>query len=218
MIRAPRNSDVDEVYERICNVARGAALMTGCELEIQVHSACSNLIFNDVLNKLMQANLERFGTPRYDDAEREFAASMHSTVRAEEIEMAGRMLQSVLKDPKPLFEGVVPLGSGVRGQLHGSTDVGDVSWITPTAQCFTSCFAFGTSPHSWQWVAQGKSSIAHKGMLVAAKTISATAIDLFRSPKLLDEAKEDLVRQRGGKPYVCPIPEGVEPPIDALAN
>jgi aminobenzoyl-glutamate utilization protein B len=217
MIRAPRNSDVDDVYERVCNVARGAALMTSCELTIKVHSACSNLVFNDVLNQLMQKNLERFGKPQYNADEFGFAESMYGTVRAEEIEMAGRMLQSAIKNPKPLFDGVIPLATGPRGQLHGSTDVGDVSWITPTAQCFTACFTFGTSPHSWQWVAQGKSSIAHKGMLIAAKTIAATALDLFTDRDLLEQAKAELDRQRGGNPYLCPIPEGVDPPISALA-
>jgi aminobenzoyl-glutamate utilization protein B len=140
---------------------------------------------------------------------------MHQTVRPEEIEMAGRHLPSAWRDPKPLFDGAVPLGTE-RGQLHGSTDVGDVSWIAPTAQCFTTCFAYGTSPHSWQWVAQGKSSMAHKGMLIAAKTIAATALELLATPDLLSQAKTDLHRQRGGKPYVCPIPKDVKPPIPAL--
>ena len=88
-----------------------------------------------------------------------------------------------------------------------------MSWVTPTAQCHTSCYAFGTPPHSWQWVAQGKTPLAHKGMLLAAKTMAATAIDLFGAPDTLAQAKAELLERRGGRPYVCPIPDDVALPF-----
>ena len=217
MIRAPRNADASEVYARVCDIARGAALMTGCELQIQMHSACSNIMLNDVLNRAMHAQLAHFGAPSYEQAELGFAASMHGTTRPEEIEMAGRMLQNAWKDPKPLYDGVEALDSARPMRMHASTDVGDVSWVTPTAQCMTACFAFGTSPHSWQWVAQGKSSIAHKGMLLAAKTMAGTAMELFQNPALLAAARQELDQRLGGKPYVCPIPADVMPPLGQAA-
>ncbi|NKJ50673.1 amidohydrolase [Burkholderia sp. SG-MS1] len=213
MIRAPKNQDVESIYARVCDIARGAALMSGCGLEIKIHSGCSNLVLNNVLNQVMHDNLSRFGAPSYDEEERGFAESMHRTTRPEEIEMAGRTLQGAWKDPKPLFDGIDALDVKRPGQLHGSTDVGDVSWITPTAQCFIACYAFGTSPHSWQWVAQGKSSIAHKGMLLAAKTIAASALELFVNPGLLDQARQELDQRLRGHAYVCPIPDEVSPPI-----
>ncbi|SFU08834.1 aminobenzoyl-glutamate utilization protein B [Paraburkholderia aspalathi] len=194
MIRAPRNRDASELYERICNIARGAALMTDCELEIEVHSACSNLLRNTTLNELMQAKLKEFGAPDYDSDELQFAESMHRTTRPEEIEMAGRMLQAAWRQPKALFDGVDALHNDRPSKMHGSTDVGDVSWVTPTVQCMTACFAFGTSPHSWQWVSQGKSAIAHKGMVLAA-------------------ARTELAERLAVEPYVCPIPEGVQQPL-----
>jgi aminobenzoyl-glutamate utilization protein B len=216
MIRAPRNQDVNDIYGRVCDIARGAALMSGCDVQVRVHSACSNLMLNNTLNTLMQANLEQFGAPTYDDDELRFAASMHSTVRAEEIEMANRMQKSAWTEPKALFDAVAPLEIKEKpDRLYGSTDVGDVAFVTPTAQCFTTCYAFGTSPHSWQWVAQGKSSIAHKGMLLAARTITATAMDLFDDPGLIEKARAELDQRLGGKPYICPIPEDVDPPIPA---
>lgn len=218
MIRAPHNKDVSELYERVCAIAQGAALMTGCQMEVEIHSACSNIVLNTVLNELMHGKLSELGVPRYEDDELGFAASIHGTVRPEEIEMAGRMLQAAWRNPKPLFEGVEPLDSKRPVRIHGSTDVGDVSWVTPTAQCMTACFAFGTSPHSWQWVSQGKSPIAHKGMLLAAKTIAATALELFAKPELLAAAKSELAERLGGKSYECPIPEGVNPPLSELAS
>jgi aminobenzoyl-glutamate utilization protein B len=104
MIRAPRNRDVNELYERVCNIARGAALMTDCQLEIEVHSACSNLLRNTTLNELMQAKLKELGAPAYTPQEIEFADSMHRTTRPDEIDMAGRMLQAAWREPKALFD------------------------------------------------------------------------------------------------------------------
>jgi aminobenzoyl-glutamate utilization protein B len=97
--------------------------------------------------------------------------------------------------------------------MHGSTDVGDVSWVTTTVQCMTACFAFGTSPHLWQWVSQGKSALAHKGMTLAAKTMAATALELYTNPLLLAAARTELMESLAKEAYVCPIPEDVRPPI-----
>ena len=93
----------------------------------------------------------------------------------------------------------------------GSTDVSDVSWVVPTVQCNGSCWALGTPGHSWQQVAQGKSSWAHKGMLQAAKAMAGTGLDLLTNPELLTQAKADLKEQLAGEEYKCPIPEGVNP-------
>lgn len=217
MIRAPRNRVAQELYERVCNIARGAALMTDCQLEIEVHSACSNLLRNATLNELMHAKLKQLGAPDYASDELRFAESMHRTTRPDEIEMAGRMLQATWREPKALFDGVDALDNDRPLQMHGSTDVGDVSWVTPTVQCMTACFAFGTSPHSWQWVAQGKSAVAHKGMVLAAKTMAATALELFSNPPLLAAARAELAARLAQEPYVCPIPDDVCPPLPKAA-
>ena len=94
--------------------------------------------------------------------------------------------------------------------MAGSTDVGDVSWVCPTAQVNTACYASGTPGHSWQLVAQGKENVAHTAMLHAGKVIAATAIDLLEHPDLLEKAKAEH-RDRVGAGYVCPIPKGVAP-------
>ena len=100
---------------------------------------------------------------------------------------------------------VAPLYTG-EAFSAGSTDVGDVSWQAPTAQVYTACFTAGAPGHSWQNVSVGKTSIAHKGMIYAAKIMAATAIDLYEDEKLLDEIKSEfLERTKNG--YVCPIPK-----------
>lgn len=94
--------------------------------------------------------------------------------------------------------------------MMGSTDVSDVSWIVPTVQCGTSCYALGTPGHSWQLVAQGKSSWAHKGMLLAAKVMAGTAVDLQQHPETLAAAKQEL-QERVPEGYTCPIPKNINP-------
>lgn len=218
MVRAPRNRDVNELYARVEAIGKGAAMMTGCTVETRFDSACSNVMLNTPLNQLMYKNLQRLGTPAYDDKDLAFADAMQKTTRREEVEMAGRMLTAAWRDPKPLFDTVDRFDPAAAMTMHGSTDVGDVSWVTPTVQCMTACFAFGTSPHSWQWVSQGKSSIAHKGMTLAAKTIAATAIDLFNDPALIEAAKADLDERRRGEAYVSPVPDGEAAPIGGRGN
>lgn len=97
--------------------------------------------------------------------------------------------------------------------LAGSTDVGDVSWKAPVAQCFSPCFAVGTPLHSWQLVSQGRTTIAHKGMLLAGKVLAATAIRLFSDSALLAASQQELRQVLAERPYRCPIPAEVSPSV-----
>ncbi|KWI44251.1 M20 family metallopeptidase [Burkholderia pseudomultivorans] len=214
LVRAPRNDQAADLFERVKNVARGAALMTDCQVEIVFDKACSNLLENAVLNQVMYGHLQALGSAGFDAEDAALAdAYQRQTLSAQDIETSSRSLNQAWRDPKALFDGIDPYEPGKGRPICGSTDVGDVSWVTPTAQCHTSCYAFGTPPHSWQWVAQGKTALAHKGMMLAAKTMAATAIDLLGSPDTLARAKAELLERRGGRPYVCPIPDDVELPF-----
>ncbi|AQV94012.1 amidohydrolase [Cupriavidus necator] len=214
LVRAPRNDQATELFERVKNVARGAALMTDCQLEVVFDKACSSILQNSVLNQLMDKHLQALGAPDFDADEIALASAFQQqTLTDEDIESASRSLAQAWRDPKPLFDHIDLYQPGKEGQLYGSTDVGDVSWVTPTAQCYTACYAFGTPFHSWQLVAQGKSSLAHKGMLLAARTLAGSAIELFSAPETLAQAKAELLERRGGKPYVCPIPDDVALPF-----
>jgi aminobenzoyl-glutamate utilization protein B len=55
----------------------------------------------------------------------------------------------------------------------------------------------GTPAHSWQAVAAGGMSIGYKGMMVAAKTLTLTAIDIYREPAIIDAAREEFDERRG---------------------
>lgn len=221
LIRAPQNSQVQEIYEWVNDIARGAALMTQTEVHIEVDKACSNLIPNQVLEKLMHANLAALPAVEFSEAEEAFAAAIRGTLGAAELAkeresliskfggQQGRQLAEQLVG-KSLHTWVLPHLT-YEQPMMGSTDVSDVSWIVPTVQCNTSCYALGTPGHSWQMVAQGKSGPAHKGMLLAAKTMAATGLDLIEQPEQLAAAKQELIERLGDESYVCPIPAGVQP-------
>ncbi|KIL41231.1 amidohydrolase [Gordoniibacillus kamchatkensis] len=208
LIRAPKTPQVEEIYQRVCNIARGAALMTGTKVEIVFDKACSNLVPNTVLEQVMHEVFTKLGVPVFDDEERKFAREMRATFSAEDI---NSIPSKALRD-KELADFIMPYGEQ-RGASagSGSTDVGDVSWIAPTVQCVTACMAVGTPFHTWQLVAQGATSIAHKGMLHAGKVMAATALEAMRNPAVLAEAKAELSRQLAETAYTCPIPKDVKP-------
>jgi aminobenzoyl-glutamate utilization protein B len=158
------------------------------------------------------------GPIAFDEADLLFAKSIQDTFTDEAIRSSVRLYQmkgDVFSNAK--IDGSTPLHLGLRdfeGQSHfraGSTDVGDVSWVTPTAQCWTPTWAIGTNPHTWQVVAQGKSPAAHKAMAHAAKALACTGLKLMTSPELLAATKAEWVEATDGKAYVCPIPDDVMP-------
>jgi len=221
LIRAPKNDQVKELFERVIDIARGAALMTQTQMEYQVDKACSNLIPNHTLERLMYANMVAINPPQPDASSIEFAQKMQTTLTQAELEgkerqllerygheEGRRLLTELAKGPLHTF--VMPLKSH-ESCMHGSTDVSDVSWLVPTIQCNTACWALGTPGHSWQQVSQGKEPQAHAAMLYAAKAMAATALDLFGNPEALAAAKQELAERTGPTGYQCPIPEGVLP-------
>lgn len=203
LIRAPEMQQVEEIYQRMNDVAKGAALMTGTEVDIRFEKACSNLIPNVTLEEVMYRCFTSLGAPAFTAAEHSYASEIVSTLqhgRPGEVN-GGALLESL--DP---YE-------PVSGRMLGSTDVSDVSWVVPTAQLETVCYASETPFHSWQMVAQGLASASHKGMLHAAKVMAATAAELLMHPEILKEAKQELKDRGGVEGYTCPIPAHINPPV-----
>lgn len=195
------------MYQRICDVARGAALMTGTEVEIDFASALSDVIPNTTLEETMYNNFVALGVPNHNEDELQFANNIRETISEAnknlEVSMNKKLVGKVLSD---LIDPFVP----ANGTMPGSTDVGDVSWVVPTAQCMTACEALGTEFHTWQMVATGTTTIAHKGMLHAGKVMAATAMDVLNQPELIEKAKAELVERRNGEVYVSPLPPEVK--------
>ncbi|PTY76191.1 amidohydrolase [Heyndrickxia sporothermodurans] len=220
LIRAPKISQVIDIYNRVINIAKGAALMTETEVEVRFDKACSNYIPNAVLGEVMGEYLEEVGFPQYTEEELSFACNVKATITPGDVEnkindiknitgYSVKKIESFLKD-SPFIEKVIPFHK-TNGIMFGSTDVGDVSWNIPTAQFWGRTFVFGTPLHTWQVVSQGGSTIGTKGMIQAAKVLAGTTLHLFEHPELIDKAKEELAREKEGNEYIPPIPNDVKP-------
>lgn len=218
LIRAPEMAQALALAARVEKVARGAAMMTETEVEIVFDTASSNLLPNITLETAMHETMTALGPIAFDEADIAFAHAIQQTFTQEAIESSIRLYRiagDVFSNKK--IDGSTPLHLGLRafeGQSHfraGSTDVGDVSRVTPTAQCWTPAWAIGTNPHTWQVVAQGRSPAAHKAMAHAAKTLAATGFTLLTEPDLLAAVTAEWREKTSGKPYVSPIPAEVMP-------
>ncbi len=207
LIRAPHIRQASAIAERVHDVARGAALMTGTEVEIVFDKACSEIVPNRTLEQVVDEQFRRFSLPEHTAAELELAQAIRESLTEEEKQASWQLPPS--QRELALANEVLPYEHGKW--LSGSTDVADVSWVTPTVQCTTACFANSTAAHSWQWVAIGKTSIAHKGMLYAAEIMAATALEMLTRPELLAAARQELDERLQGRVYECPIPAEVQP-------
>lgn len=216
LIRARELDELHPLVERVRDVSRGAALMTGTSLKDRILSGDANLIGNTPLEQLMQQELKRLGPPVYDADDYRLAEAIRKTLSTEEIRAAFSRFGVEPRLDVPLCDSIAPLCQG-RGAGVGSTDVGTVSWVVPTVQMRGATYAIGTPGHSWQLVAQGKSGIAEKGMEHAAKVMAATATALFEDPAKIAAARADFEKRRNGRPFVNPIPDDVQPELPEAA-
>lgn len=220
-IRAPKSSQVKEIYERVVKIAKGAALMTETELEIKWDSAAAEYIVNRTLAEVMYKNMEEIEVPSYTEEELKYAQDFQDTIDKEVIErekqarrdlLGGKIDKKELEEElrSPIFTKLHPLLFPAK-LLMGSTDVGDASYNAPTVQLLSASYSLGAPSHSWQWVAMGKSSVAKKGMNYASKVMAQTAIDLIENPELIQKAKEEFIEKVGKDGYQSPIPAEVKP-------
>ena len=213
LIRAPKLSDVRSLFERVRKIAEGAALMTETSVEMIFDRATSNILPNRALEEAMHREFTQLGAPDFDAADFDFADRLRAAALTDDdIRASAEAFGGPQDYPKSLHDGLLPLPSS-PGLLFGSTDVGDVSWVVPTAQCLTATAAIGTPFHAWQAVTQGKLPSAHKAMVTAAKVMAATGARVVTDPDLLARAKGELNIRRGGEAYRTPLPEGSEPPV-----
>ena len=213
LIRSPELAEVHKLFARVKKIAEGAALMTETTMQVEVDKACSNLLANRVLNELLQSEMERLQHAGFDSDDHDFAARIRETLSSDDVRAAYGMIGAdAPADPPLLAETVIPLPAPDQ-LLPGSTDVGDVSWKAPLGQIFAATHALGTPMHSWQLVAQGKSPLAHRGMVFAAKAMAGAAAALARDPALLAKAKAEFAAKIAQTPYVCPIAPEVDLPF-----
>jgi aminobenzoyl-glutamate utilization protein B len=201
-VRADEHEDAEKQFDWLVDIAEGAAKMSRTKVRWQIDTDCHEIIPNLPLSRVVERNFKRVGPPKFDEADRKLARQLQEALRAD----------FGLREPKPLREEIEPLPEKPYAAVGGSTDVGDISWHVPTSGLNTVCFAAGSPGHSWQNVAAAGSPIAHKGLLVAAKVLAGTALDLLQDEKVLEEAKADLQRRLKGRKYTTRIPPGQKAP------
>lgn len=217
-VRAPKVSQVKELYERVCNIAKGAALMTETSVSIRQVAAYSDYIANPVISEQLGKNMKKVFPLNYTMEELTYAQKFKEAIteldrkslKSTAVELFGKE-KSMKMLEQPIFtefsDKETILGS------KGSTDVGDVSWVCPTGQITTACWAEGTAGHSWQVVAQGKSSIAHKGFLAAAKVMATTGYEFLVNPELVKNAHSSWLESLDGETYPNPLPAEAKPEL-----
>ena len=217
LIRAPKVKQVDDIYKRVCNIAKGAALMTGTEVTIVFDKACSNYIPNRGLEEILYDKLIEAGPGEPTDSDKSFAENIWNSLTDGERESYldqltgfGYSGDGTEFEDKYVSDSISPYVISDK-LLSGSTDVSDVSWVVPTAQCTAATSALGTPLHTWQMVTQGVNSFAHSGMLRAGEAMALTAIHILENPSALDSIKEEHAKKLAKNPYVCPIPADIKP-------
>jgi aminobenzoyl-glutamate utilization protein B len=190
---------LNDIWQRIEKAAEGAAMGTGTKMEYEVIHGNYDLLPNETLSKLMFNNLKMVGGVQYNEGEVSFARKISESTGMQPKEFT---VANIIQE----FE-----TGAISG---GSTDVGDVSWAAPTAAVKTACWVPGTSAHTWQAVAAGGMSIGQKGMLVAAKTLALTALDIFKNPSIVKEAHKEFIEKRGADFEYNALLGNRKPPLD----
>ena len=215
---AGRSAQVQEILARVKDIAKGAALICGTECVCEIQSGMSDYIPNPTMTKLLYDSLAELGAPAFDGADRELAAKFFASFdegsRQQVVSgLVKRYGEERTKEivAAPLNDTVDPLDLNAT-PVAGSTDVGDVSYVTPTAQAMIAGFCIGTTPHTWQVTGQTGSSIGEKGYLKAGEVLALTAAKVIDCPEVTAKAREELVAETGGG-YNCPAPDDVLPPI-----
>ena len=190
---------LDGLWERILAASKGAAMGTGTTVEHETIGAVYNVLPNEYLARLQEKNLKRVGGVTYTAEEKAFAERIRRT-------MTGELL--------PLGSEATVLPLTPIGVDPASTDVGDVSWAVPTVQLSAATWVPGTTAHSWQAVAAGGTAIGAKGMMVAAKTMALTTMDLFSDPSHVARAKAEFTTRRGADFVYKTRLDRVKPALD----
>lgn len=220
MVRSNHVAEAVELQKRVDKIAEGAALMTETTYEKKFIDGLADTVSNFALERVLYKNFEELGVPKYTEEENAYADALAETydssgvpgVAAENDENAKEQVEKMQKEYGHAMNGFLTPLYQKDAFKAGSTDVGDVSWLTPTAQIHVAAWPNGCPGHSWQNVSCDRTEIGHKAAVHAGKVIAATAIDLIEDTSLLDEARAEF-EKRTKDGFVCPIPADAVPVI-----
>ena len=218
-VRAPKVKQMQELFNRVTDVAKGAALMTGTTMKYEVTMAFSDYLPSKTLAAVVDECMREVGAPAWSEEDYALAGEFLRSYPRATLKTIKEELAEELPDEdidtlllKPLDASVHPFDAKESGYNSGSTDVGDVGYATPTVSFNIATACLGNVGHSWQNTAFSCSPIGMKGMMTAAKVLTLACIRTMEKPELIEEAKIELKKKNGGS-YVCPLPDYVTPPI-----
>ena len=220
MVRGETVRKAKALLKRVNNIARGAALMTDTEMEWRQIDGTSSTVSNEVLEGLLYRNMLEAPLPHYSEDEITFAAALRTTYQVaglpgsrteENRQVRAFVLDKTHQGRTAVNNFVIPYYPSCHFN-PGSSDVGDVSWLTPTAQFEAVTWPSGCPGHSWQTVSTGRTTLAHKGLLYAAKALAGAVADLMEDPDLVAQARAEF-RETTAEGYDCPISKDIVPTI-----
>ncbi len=218
-VRAPERHQVEKLYKRLINIAKGATLMTETTMDIEFLSGTYNPRYNKVVDDVLLDSMHRIGPPRFNKEDLSFASELKKTIPEDSLEGYFRLVPPNMMEMakailnQPLNKIIVPpVGEGKV--MPGSTDVADVSWKVPLGEFMMACEVMGSPGHSWQNVATSGMSIGHKGMITAAKVLALASMKFMKDEDLILKAKKEHESKYKANPYISPFPKGLKPPIN----
>jgi len=222
-VRAPERHQVEELYSRLINIAKGATLMTETTMDIDFLSGMYNTMYTKVVDDVILNSMKKVGAPRFNKDDIAFANELKKSIPKNSVERYYKLIPPDMKEfakaifSQPLSKIIIPpIGKGNIDP--GSTDVADVSWKVPLGEFGTACEIMGSPGHSWQNTATSGMSIGHKGMLTAAKILAISALDFMKNPELVEKAFKEHNHAHKDNPYKSPLPEGLKPPYHRLKS
>jgi aminobenzoyl-glutamate utilization protein B len=185
VIRHRNRNEVTRIFDWVVQAANGAAMGTQTKVDYEIVSGEYETLPNKALAIAVQKNMEKVGGVTYSTEEAAFAKKIQASFayKAPPVEAAAKIEPLLFENINTIF--------------YASTDVGDISWTVPTIGMGAATWAPGTPPHSWQAVACGGTDIGFKGMMVAAKTLALTGLDLLTDKTLLENATAEFNKARG---------------------
>jgi aminobenzoyl-glutamate utilization protein B len=200
-VRHPDPETVREIFDRLVKAAEGAASGTGTTMEFEVVGGSYSRLPVVALQEAVYENLQAVGGVLYDDQEWAFAEILKKSLPAE-----------------PALETAADVQPFEWERTYASSDAGDVSWMVPTSTLSAATWVPGTAAHSWQAIAGGGTTIGPKGMMVAAKTLAFTAVDLFSDPSKVAAIQAEFRERRGADFVYDPLLGDRDPPLDYRAS
>ncbi|HYO81283.1 MAG TPA: amidohydrolase [Bryobacteraceae bacterium] len=183
------------IWERLLNCAQAGALATGTAMDFQITGSYANTVANRTLSGLLDRSMRKVGGYKYTADEAKFAEGIRPTLSN----------STASADAHEKIQG--PL----NGVFSGSTDVGDVSWVVPTAQFLAATWVPGTAAHTWQSTAASGTTIGDKGLAVAARTLALATVELLQNPELVKAARAEFDKNLAGREYKSLHPKEVRP-------